>query len=65
MDRLVKIENLQNISETDCSSSMILKANSVPNCISRGKSMEYDCRNHIRVIAPMLTVPKMKLSTLI
>merc|ERR1712110_943527 len=53
MDRLVKIENLQNISETDCSSSMILKANSVPNCISRGKSMEYDCRNHIRVIAPI------------
>ena len=54
MDRLVKIENLQNISETDCSrNSMILKANSIPNCISRGKSMEYDCRNHIRVIAPI------------
>ena len=54
MDRLVKIENLQNISETDCSrNSMILKANSIPNCISRGKSIEYDCRNHIRVIAPI------------
>ena len=54
MDRLVKISNLQNISETDCSrDSMILKANSIPNCISRGKSIDYDCRNHIRVIRPI------------
>ena len=54
MDRLLKIQNLKNISETDCSrDSMILKSNSIPNCISRGKSMDYDCRNHIRVIRPI------------
>ena len=51
MDRLLKIENLKNISETDCAkNSMILKANSIPNCVARGKSLDYDCRNHIRVI---------------
>ncbi len=54
MDRLIKITNLKNISETDCSrNSMVLKANSVPDCISRGKSLEFDCRNHIRVIQPI------------
>merc|ERR1719189_129787 len=54
MDRLVKIDNLKNISESDCKrDSLILKANSIPNCISRGKSIDYDCRNHIRVIAPI------------
>jgi hypothetical protein len=54
MDRLIKIDNLKNISETNCvKDSMVLKASSVPNCISRGKSMEYDCRNHIRVIQPI------------
>ena len=32
---------------------MELKATNIPNCISRGKSIEYDCRNHIRVIQPI------------
>ena len=32
---------------------MELKASNIPNCISRGKSIEYDCRNHIRVIQPI------------
>lgn len=54
MDRLLKISNLKDISTTDCvKDSMLLKANSVPNCIARGKSLDYDCRNHIRVIQPI------------
>ena len=54
MDLLLKIDNLNNISETDCQRhSMVLKANSIPNCISRGKDVDYDCRNHIRVIQPI------------
>ena len=54
MDRLIKVQNLKNISRTDCAKdSMELKANSIPNCISRGKSLDYDCRNHIRVIQPI------------
>ena len=28
----------------------ILEPDSVTNCVSRGKSEDYDCRNHIRVI---------------
>lgn len=51
MDRIIKITNLKNISQTHCDKdSMILEADNVANCASRGKSEDYDCRNHIRVI---------------
>jgi len=51
MDRIIKIDNLNNITNTNCDKdSMILEPDSVTNCVSRGKSEDYDCRNHIRVI---------------
>jgi hypothetical protein len=54
MDRLIRIENLANISHTNCErDSMILEANNVASCVSRGKSEDFDCRNHIRVIQPI------------
>jgi len=54
MDKLIKVQNLKNISTTNCQKdAMDLKASNIPNCISRGKSKNYDCRNHIRVIQPI------------
>ena len=51
MDRIIKVPNLFNISQTDCTKdSMILEPDNVPNCASRGKDMDFECRNHIRVI---------------
>ena len=51
MDRLIKVTHLNNISLTNCEAdSMRLEADNVANCVSRGKSEEFDCKNHIRVI---------------
>jgi len=53
MDRVIRV-NLNNVSETNCDAdSLTLDPSHVPNCISKGKSEFYDCRNHIRVIQPM------------
>ena len=53
MDRLMRID-ANNISNTDCErDTMHLEANNVANCVSKGKSRDYDCRNHIRVIQPI------------
>lgn len=53
MDRLMRID-AGNISNTDCErDTMHLEANNVANCVSKGKSRDYDCRNHIRVIQPI------------
>ncbi len=54
MDRVIKIDNLGNISSTDCNrDALVMEANNVGNCISRGKSKDFDCRNHIRVVQPI------------
>ena len=52
MDRLIKVTHLNNISLTNCEGQdvMRLEADNVANCVSRGKSEEFDCKNHIRVI---------------
>ena len=53
MDRLVKV-NLANVSDTSCEyDSMLLEPSNAANCVSKGKSEKYDCRNHIRVIQPI------------
>ena len=53
MDRLMRID-AKNISNTDCErDTMHMEANNVANCVSKGKSRDYDCRNHIRVIQPI------------
>ena len=45
MDRLVKV-NLAN-------DSLLLEPTNVANCVSKGKSEKFDCRNHIRGIQPI------------
>merc|ERR1719245_1967908 len=51
MDRILKVPNLFNISQTDCTKdALVLEPDNVANCVSRGKSEEFDCKNHIRVI---------------
>ncbi|CAG0887062.1 unnamed protein product [Cyprideis torosa] len=53
MDRIFRLP-LRNINRTDCEGdSMILDASNVASCISKGKSKDFECRNHIRVIQPM------------
>uniref|UniRef100_T1JFR9 Semaphorin-2A n=1 Tax=Strigamia maritima TaxID=126957 RepID=T1JFR9_STRMM len=53
LDKILRLP-LTNINNTNCQTdSLTLKANSVPNCVSKGKSEHYDCRNHIRVIQPV------------
>jgi len=53
MDRLIRV-NLANISKTNCDrDSMVLEPTNVQNCVSKGKSEKFDCRNHIRVIQPI------------
>ena len=51
MDRLIKVTHLNNISLTNCEEDVMrLESDNVANCVSRGKSEEFDCKNHIRVI---------------
>ncbi|XP_050076177.1 semaphorin-2A-like [Anopheles maculipalpis] len=55
MNRVYKL-NLKNISMTSCEKdSMLLDPTGadIRNCVSRGKSEMFDCKNHIRVIQPM------------
>ena len=45
---------MANVSTTDCASdSLLLEPSNVANCVSKGKSEKFDCRNHIRVIQPI------------
>ena len=51
MDKIFKISNLNNISETYCDKDALsLEPDNVGNCVSRGKSQDFECRNHVRVI---------------
>ncbi|XP_071445173.1 semaphorin-2A [Hetaerina americana] len=53
MDRVFRL-NLSNISHSNCErDSLNLEPSNVANCVSKGKSEHFDCRNHIRVIQPM------------
>ncbi|XP_015438245.1 PREDICTED: semaphorin-2A [Dufourea novaeangliae] len=53
MDKVFRL-NLSNISHSNCErDAMTLEPSNVANCVSKGKSEHFDCRNHIRVIQPM------------
>lgn len=53
MDKVFRV-NLANINRTRCEGDAItIEPSNVPNCVSKGKSEHYDCRNHIRVIQPI------------
>lgn len=53
MDRVFRL-NLANISQSSCDrDSLSLEPSNVAQCVSKGKSEQFDCRNHIRVIQPM------------
>ncbi|XP_045110668.1 semaphorin-2A-like isoform X1 [Portunus trituberculatus] len=53
MDKVLRV-NMNNVTQTNCESdTMTLEPTRVSSCLSRGKSEQYDCRNHIRVIQPM------------
>jgi len=50
MDRVFRLA-LSNVNRSRCDSDSIsLDPGSMNNCISKGKSSHFDCRNHIRVI---------------
>ncbi len=53
MDALYRLDaaNITGEPEDVClRNSLTLKATNVANCVSKGKSEEFDCRNHVRVI---------------
>ncbi|XP_025832153.1 semaphorin-2A [Agrilus planipennis] len=53
MDRVFRL-NMNNVNHTDCQKdSLVLEPNWVASCVSRGKSEQFECRNHIRVIQPI------------
>ncbi|XP_049774301.1 semaphorin-2A isoform X1 [Schistocerca gregaria] len=53
LDKVYKL-NLTNISLSDCErDSLTLEPTNIANCVSKGKSADFDCKNHIRVIQPM------------
>ncbi|XP_076336328.1 semaphorin-2A-like [Tachypleus tridentatus] len=53
MDKVFRI-SLYNVNRTRCEEDILtLKPSNIANCISKGKSEHYDCRNHIRVIQPV------------
>ncbi|CAG0890637.1 unnamed protein product [Darwinula stevensoni] len=55
MDHIFRLP-LKNISLAMCEGEgdvLVLEPSNVPNCISKGKSEEYECHNHVRVIQPM------------
>ncbi|KAF5305741.1 hypothetical protein FQR65_LT07637 [Abscondita terminalis] len=52
-DRIFRLP-LLNINQTRCEEDvLILDPSHVENCVSKGKSEHFDCRNHIRVIQPI------------
>ncbi|XP_055601449.1 semaphorin-2A isoform X2 [Uranotaenia lowii] len=55
MDRVFRL-NLKNVSMTSCERDAIVldpSSSDIRNCVSKGKSEMFDCKNHIRVIQPM------------
>ncbi|XP_065078888.1 semaphorin-2A isoform X1 [Ochlerotatus camptorhynchus] len=55
MDRVFRL-NLKNVSMTSCERDAIVldpTSSDIRNCVSKGKSEMFDCKNHIRVIQPM------------
>ncbi|XP_041972853.1 semaphorin-2A-like isoform X2 [Aricia agestis] len=53
MDRIFKV-NMTDVSQTHCErDGLYLEASNVAQCVSKGKSEPYECRNHIRVLQPM------------
>ncbi|XP_065170848.1 semaphorin-2A isoform X2 [Atheta coriaria] len=53
MDRVFRL-NLSNINQSSCDRDALnLEPTHVANCVSKGKSEHFDCRNHIRVIQSM------------
>lgn len=50
MDKVFKIP-MVNINRTRCDlDSIELSPDHINHCVSKGKSLDYDCRNHIRVV---------------
>ena len=55
--------NLANVSLTNCDyDSLSLEPSHSAQCVSKGKSEEYDCRNHVRVIQPIGNIYLMLIS---
>ena len=55
--------NLANVSLTNCDyDSLSLEPSHSAQCVSKGKSEEYDCRNHVRVIQPIGNILLMLIS---
>ncbi|XP_055528942.1 semaphorin-2A isoform X1 [Wyeomyia smithii] len=55
MDRVFRL-NLKNVSMTSCERDAIVldpSSSDIRNCVSKGKSEMFDCKNHIRVIQPI------------
>lgn len=53
MDRVFRM-SLKDINRTRCDvDSLNLNPHNVQSCVSKGKSEQYECRNHIKVIQPM------------
>ena len=53
MDKVFRL-NLSNISDSNCDKDSLNMVSNDPNaCIIKGKSVEFDCRNHIEVIQPI------------
>lgn len=53
MDRVFRL-NMNNISSSLCERDALnLEPSNVAQCVSKGKSEHFDCRNHVRVIQPM------------
>lgn len=53
MDKVFRL-NLSNISHSNCErDSMNLEPTNIINCVSKGKSEHFECRNHIRVVTPI------------
>ncbi|XP_076304927.1 semaphorin-2A-like isoform X1 [Tachypleus tridentatus] len=53
MDKVFRL-SLNNINKSRCEmDALTLEPSNIANCVSKGKSEHYDCRNHIRVIQPV------------
>ncbi|KAJ6642294.1 Semaphorin-2A, partial [Pseudolycoriella hygida] len=55
MDRVFKL-NTKNVTLSGCDKDHIMlepTGSDIVNCVSRGKSQLFECRNHVRVIQPM------------
>ncbi|XP_023225739.1 semaphorin-2A-like isoform X3 [Centruroides sculpturatus] len=53
MDKVFRLD-LNNVNRTRCENDYLsLEPSNVASCVSKGKSEQYECRNHIRVIQPV------------